>query len=120
MSPVDSRGVIRMAVGHLPTHTVCDPQLYEYQPVFPAASSQDGSRVMVQTRRPAGAHTTGKRRSKFFGTMLLSLLLSVPGEQGARLRDRARSSGGNLLRGAISGQQFAKHVMIGAVVLTRV
>ena len=95
-----------------------DPQLYEYQPLFPAASSQHGSRVMVQARRPAGEHTTERRIRKFFGTMLVALRLFVPGEQGARLRDRARSSGGNLLRGAISGQQFAKHVMIGAVVLT--
>ena len=95
-----------------------DPQLHEYQPLFPEASAPHGSRAMVQARGQAGEPTRERRRRKFFGTLLVALLLCVPGEQGARLRDRARSSGGDLFRGAMSGQRLAKNVMIGSVVLT--
>jgi hypothetical protein len=65
-----------------------DPQLHEYQPLFLETSAPHGSRAMGQARGPAGEHTRTRRIRKFLGTMLVALLLFVPGEQGARLRDR--------------------------------
>ena len=94
-----------------------DPQRHESPPLFLEASAPHGSRAMGPGRGPAGGQTRARRLRKCLGPMLVALLLFVPGEQGARLRDRARSSGSDLLRGAMSGTRLAKNVLSGAVVL---
>jgi hypothetical protein len=92
------------------------PQRHAYHPLFPEAYAQPGSRALARGRGHAGAHPWERRLRTCGSTMLMALLLCVPGERGARLRDHVRSAGG-LCRGAIPVKRLAVHGALHGFVL---